>query len=90
MNNNYCKKCRLRDGCMRKCKEVEIYEQGYNDAVKELKMQKDGIQRKDPQTRASQAVAWKQTIFQELQKPRNLPMVPAKPKPPKEDSEDQD
>ena len=45
--NNYCKKFRLRDGCMRKCKEAEIYEQGYNDAVNELKMQKDGIQRKD-------------------------------------------
>ena len=35
--NNYCKKCRLRDGCLRKCKDAEIYEQGYNDAVKELK-----------------------------------------------------
>jgi len=35
--NNYCKKCRLRDGCMRKCKEAEVYEQGYNDAVEELK-----------------------------------------------------
>ena len=35
--NNYCKKCRLRDGCLRKCKEAEIYEQGYHDAVKELK-----------------------------------------------------
>ena len=46
--NNYCKKCRLRDGCLRKCKEAEIYEQGYHDAVEELKMQKDGIQRKDP------------------------------------------
>lgn len=46
--NNYCKRCRLRDGCQRKCKEAEVYEQGYNDAVKELKMQKDGIQRKDP------------------------------------------
>ena len=46
--NNYCKKCRLRDGCIRKCKEAEVYEQGYCDAVKELKMQKDGIQRKDP------------------------------------------
>ena len=45
--NNYCKRCRLRDGCIRKCKEAELYEQGYNDAVKELKMQKDGIQRKD-------------------------------------------
>lgn len=38
--NNYCKRCRLRDGCLRKCKWAEIYEQGYNDAVKELKMQK--------------------------------------------------
>ena len=37
MNNNYCKKCRLRDGCIQKCKEAEIYEQGYNDAVEELK-----------------------------------------------------
>ena len=37
MNNNYCKKCRLRDGCLQKCKEAEIYEQGYHDAVKELK-----------------------------------------------------
>ena len=45
--NNYCKRCRLRDGCLRKCKEAEIYEQGYNDAVNELKMHKDGIQRKD-------------------------------------------
>ena len=35
--NNYCKKCRLRDGCLQKCKEAEIYEQGYNDAVEELK-----------------------------------------------------
>ena len=35
--NNYCKRCRLRDGCLRKCKEAEIYEQGYCDAVKELK-----------------------------------------------------
>ena len=35
--NNYCKKCRLRDGCMRKCKDAEVYEQGYNDAVEELK-----------------------------------------------------
>ena len=32
--NNYCKKCRLRDGCMRKCKEEEVYEQGYNDGLK--------------------------------------------------------
>ena len=46
--NNYCKRCRLRDGCLIKCKEAEVYEQGYNDAVNELKMQKDGIQRKDP------------------------------------------
>lgn len=30
--NNYCKKCRLRDGCQRKCKEAEVYEKGYNDA----------------------------------------------------------
>lgn len=35
--NNYCKRCRLRDGCLKKCKEAEVYEQGYNDAVKELK-----------------------------------------------------
>ena len=35
--NNYCKKCRLRDGCLLKCKEAEVYEQGYHDAVKELK-----------------------------------------------------
>ena len=41
--NNYCKKCRLRDGCLRKCKEAEMYEQGYCDAVKELKMQKKSI-----------------------------------------------
>ena len=41
--NNYCKKCRLRDGCIRKCKEAEVYEQGYNDAVKELKMQKKSV-----------------------------------------------
>ena len=41
--NNYCKKCHLRDGCMRKCKEAEIYEQGYNDAVKDLKMQKKSV-----------------------------------------------
>lgn len=39
--NNYCKRCRLRDGCLKKCKEEEIYEQGYNDAVNELKMQKN-------------------------------------------------
>ena len=36
MNNNYCKKCRLRDGCLQKCKEAEIYEQGYNDAYDEI------------------------------------------------------
>ena len=35
--NNYCKRCRLREGCIKKCKEAEIYEQGYNDAVKEFK-----------------------------------------------------
>ena len=35
--NNYCKKCRLRDGCLQKCKLAEIYEQGYCDAVDELK-----------------------------------------------------
>lgn len=35
--NNYCKKCRLHYGCLRKCKDAEVYEQGYNDAVKELK-----------------------------------------------------
>ena len=28
--NNYCKRCRLRDGCLRKCKEAELidYENG--------------------------------------------------------------
>ena len=41
--NNYCKRCRLRDGCLQKCKEAEVYEQGYNDAVKELKMQKKSV-----------------------------------------------
>ena len=41
--NNYCKKCRLRDGCIRKCKGAEVYEQGYNDAVNELKMQKKSV-----------------------------------------------
>lgn len=35
--NNYCKKCRLRDGCLRKCKWAEIYEKGYNDGYKVLK-----------------------------------------------------
>ena len=34
--NNYCKKCRLRDGCLKKCKEAEVYEQGYNDAYIEV------------------------------------------------------
>lgn len=59
--NNYCKRCRLRDGCLQKCKWAEIYEQGYNDAVEEIgqilsilkivsftKEESDGIQRKDP------------------------------------------
>ena len=41
--NNYCKKCRLSEGCLRKCKEAEVYEQGYNDAIKELKMQKKSV-----------------------------------------------
>lgn len=59
--NNYCKKCRLRDGCLQKCKEAEIYEQGYNDAYDEVGKalricqeiafqgieRKNGIQRKD-------------------------------------------
>ena len=31
----------MRDGCLQKCKEAEVYEQGYNDAVEELKMQKN-------------------------------------------------
>ena len=34
--NNYCKRCRLLDGCLRKCKEAEVYEQGYNDAYDEI------------------------------------------------------
>ena len=48
--NNYCKKCRLRDGCLRKCNEVEVYEQGYNDGLLKMRQEKekDGIQRKDP------------------------------------------
>lgn len=46
--NNYCKRCRLRDGCLRKCKLAEVYEQGYNDACNDLKSQLNGIQRKDP------------------------------------------
>lgn len=33
--NNYCKRCRLREGCLRKCKEAEVYEQGYNDAYEQ-------------------------------------------------------
>ena len=50
--NNYCKKCRLSDGCLQKCKEAEVYEQGYNDGLK-LNMRQEiernnGIQRKDP------------------------------------------
>ena len=49
MNNNYCKKCRLCDGCLQKCKEAEIYEQGYNDGLKlNMRQEKDGIQQKDP------------------------------------------
>ena len=54
--NNYCKRCRLRDGCQRKCKDAEIYEKGYNDGYKVLKAlnmcqekeRSNGIQRKDP------------------------------------------
>ena len=47
MNNN-CKKCRLLDGCMRKCQEAEIYEQGYNGGLRlNMRQDKDGIQRKD-------------------------------------------
>ena len=54
--NNYCKKCRLRDGCIRKCRKAEIYEQWYNDAYKVFKAlnmcqekeRSNGIQRKDP------------------------------------------
>lgn len=41
--NNYCKKCRLSDGCLQKCKEAEVYEQWYNDAVKELKNAKKSV-----------------------------------------------
>ena len=44
--NKYCKRCRLVNGCIRKCKDAEIYEQGYNDAYKVLKVnmrqEKDG------------------------------------------------
>ena len=46
--NNYCKKCRLRDGCLQKCKEVEVYEQWYHDAVEDFKTKSNGIQLKDP------------------------------------------
>ena len=35
--DNYCKRCRLRDGCQRKCKDAEIYEKGYNDAYDEVR-----------------------------------------------------
>ena len=54
--NNYSKRCRLRDGCLKKCKEAEIYEKGYNDAYNEvgkaLRLCKqikngNGIQRKE-------------------------------------------
>ena len=41
--NNYCKRCRLRDGCLQKCKEAEVYEQGYNDAVVEFKTKLDDM-----------------------------------------------
>ena len=37
------KNSRLRDGGIRKCKDAEIYEQGYCDAVDELKIQKKSI-----------------------------------------------
>lgn len=53
--NNYCKRCRLRAVCQRKCKEAEIYEKGYNDGYKVLKAlnmcqekeRSNGVQRKD-------------------------------------------
>ena len=55
--NNYCKRCRLRDGCLKKYKEAEVYEKGYDDAyievgkiirmVKEIE-RKNAIQHKDP------------------------------------------
>lgn len=48
--NNYCKRCRLRDGCLRKCKLAEVYEQGYNDAVEELKNAKKIIMEKETKT----------------------------------------
>lgn len=48
--NNYCKRCRLRDGCLRKCKEAEVYEQGYNDAVEEFKNAKKIIMEKEAKT----------------------------------------
>ena len=38
--NNYCKKCRLRDGCLKKCNEAEIYEQGYNDGLLNMRQEK--------------------------------------------------
>ena len=41
--NNYCKKCRLRDGCLQKCNEAEVYEQGYNDGVEEFKNSKKSV-----------------------------------------------
>lgn len=34
--NNYCKTCRLRNGCLQKCKEAEVCEKGYNDAYIEV------------------------------------------------------
>lgn len=48
--NNYCKRCRLRDGFPSKCKLAEVYEQGYNEGLK-LNMRQEiernnGIQRK--------------------------------------------
>ena len=53
--NNYCKKCRLRDGCIQKCKEAEIYEQGYNDAVNELKKTKKTTMEKEKKIEVPQA-----------------------------------
>ena len=41
--NNYCKRCRLRDGCLQKCKEAEVYEQWYCDAVKDFKNAKKSV-----------------------------------------------
>lgn len=34
--NNYCKICRLKDGCIQKRKEAEIYEKGYHDSYIEV------------------------------------------------------